>query len=73
LSALLALVPGGITELMCHPGYASAQLDSLGGSLTGKREAEVLALTAPEIKDIVERQGIRLISFRDLEEVAPAG
>ena len=68
LSALLAFVPNGLTELMCHPGYASAQVESLGGGLTRERETEVLALTAPETRQIVERLGIRLTTFRDLEE-----
>ena len=68
LSALLAFVPNGSTELMCHPGYSSAQLESLGGTLTRERETEVLALTAPETREIVESLGIRLSNFRDLEE-----
>jgi chitin disaccharide deacetylase len=68
LSALLDLVPNGTTELMCHPGYASAELESFGGELTRERETEVLALTAPEVKEIVESLGIRLTNFRDLKE-----
>jgi chitin disaccharide deacetylase len=68
LSALLDLVPDGTTELMCHPGYASAELKSFGGELTRERETEVLALTAPEVKEIVESLGIRLTNFRDLKE-----
>jgi hopanoid biosynthesis associated protein HpnK len=73
LSALLALVPHGTTELMCHPGYASEQLENLGGGVTREREVEVLALTAPEIKESVRALGIRLVSFRDLEEGLSAG
>lgn len=65
LSALLAFVPNGSTELMCHPGYASAQVESLGGELTRERETEVLALTAPETREIVTSLGIRLTNFRD--------
>jgi hopanoid biosynthesis associated protein HpnK len=66
LSELLASIKGGITELMCHPGYASAELQSSGGDLTNARESEVVALTAPEIRRTMERLGIRLISFRDI-------
>ena len=66
LTALLASTPCGATELMCHPGYASAELQSSGGDLTNERESEVLALTAPEIKQRLETLGIRLINFRDL-------
>lgn len=68
LGALLAFVPNGSTELMCHPGYASAQVESLGGGLTRERETEVLALTAPEARKIVGDLGIRLADFRDLAE-----
>ena len=68
LGALLALVPNGTTELMCHPGYTSAEVESLGGELTHEREAEALALTAPEVKEIVGSLGIRLTNFRDLKE-----
>ena len=68
LSALLALVPNGTTELMCHPGYPSAQVESLGGELTRQRETEVLALTARAVKETVRGLGIRLASFRDLDD-----
>jgi hopanoid biosynthesis associated protein HpnK len=68
LSALLAFVPKGSTELMCHPGYASDQVESFGGRLTRERETEVLALTAPEAREMVADRGIRLSNFRDLEE-----
>lgn len=68
LSALLELVPNGTTELMCHPGYTSAQVESLGGELTKERETEVLALSAPETKETVRRLGIRLTSFRNLNQ-----
>ena len=68
LAALLSLISNGHTELMCHPGYSSPQVEALGGELTLQREAEVLALTAPEIKEIVKSLGIGLTNFRDLAE-----
>jgi len=71
LRALLALIPEGTTELMCHPGYASAEVESSGGELTRERESEVLALTAPETKEILARMGIRLMNFRDFERSLP--
>ena len=67
LSALLALVPNGTTELMCHPGYAIAQVESVDGGLARAREAEVVGLTAPQVKEILGSLGIRLSNFRDLE------
>lgn len=71
LAALLYLLPKGTTELMCHPGYPSSELDSLGGKLARSREAEVLALSAPEIRETVRALGIRLTNFRDLEKAVP--
>lgn len=71
LAALLHLVPEGTTELMCHPGYRSSALESLGGKLVRSREAEVLALTAREIKETVGTLGIRLTNFSDLERTLP--
>jgi len=68
LAALLAVVRNGTTELMCHPGYASPRVEALGGKLTGERKAEVLALTAPEINEIVKNLGIRLTNFGELAE-----
>jgi len=67
LSALLALVPNGTTELMCHPGYAMAQVESIDGGRARAREAEVVGLTAPQVKEILASLGIRLSNFRDLE------
>ena len=68
MGALLHLVPDGSTELMCHPGYPSPELESLGGALSRSRETELLALTAREIKETVGRLGIQLTNFRDLEQ-----
>jgi chitin disaccharide deacetylase len=68
IGALLHLVSNGTTELMCHPGYPSPELESLGGTLSRSRETEVLALTARETKGTVERLRIQLTNFRDLEQ-----
>jgi hopanoid biosynthesis associated protein HpnK len=67
LKVLIAKVPDGTTELMCHPGYDSSELESFGGNLTREREVELLAFTAPEVKDLIGNLGIRLVNFRDWE------
>jgi len=67
LKDLIAKVPDGTTELMCHPGYDSSELKSFGGSLTREREVELLAFTAPDVKDRIRNLGIRLVNFRDWE------
>lgn len=72
MAALVQLVPEGTSELVCHPGFSSSELESLGGKLVRSRESELLALTAPEIKETVRTLGIRLTNFRDLEKAVPA-
>jgi hopanoid biosynthesis associated protein HpnK len=67
LKVLIAKVPDGTTELMCHPGYDSSELESFGGNLTREREVELLAFTSPEVKDLIGNLGIRLVNFRDWE------
>jgi predicted glycoside hydrolase/deacetylase ChbG (UPF0249 family) len=59
LAATLAAIPAGTWELMTHPGIRDAA-DPFGGV---QREAEVAALTAPAIRALVSRRGIRLSSF----------
>ncbi|MDI6770512.1 MAG: ChbG/HpnK family deacetylase [Anaerolineales bacterium] len=58
----------GVSELMSHPGYADADLlDVQSGSIYARqRESELTILTAPEVRDAIQRKGIELITFRDL-------
>ncbi len=60
---ILNALPEGITEIMSHPGYVDEEIlrDS---SYNRKREAELAILTAPEARQLVERQGIQLRTFR---------
>jgi hopanoid biosynthesis associated protein HpnK len=73
LKVLIAKVPNGTSELMCHPGYDSSELKSFGGNLTRERKVELLALTAPEVKDLIGNLGIRLVNFRDWERGKTTG
>ncbi|MBZ5532886.1 MAG: ChbG/HpnK family deacetylase [Acidobacteriia bacterium] len=66
LAAILKGLPEGIWELVCHPGYADADLQSAGTRLLGSREAELQALTSAETKSLISRCGIELISYADL-------
>jgi predicted glycoside hydrolase/deacetylase ChbG (UPF0249 family) len=57
----LAGLPGGLTELMCHPGHFD---ETLAYSRYGRqRETELVALCDPEARATVERLGIRLGHF----------
>lgn len=50
----------GVTELICHPGYADAELDS---SYASVREAEIRTLCDPRVRDALRRAGIELAGF----------
>jgi hopanoid biosynthesis associated protein HpnK len=60
---LLRNLPDGTTELMCHPGYADAELQSTATRLQGSRQTELQILTDVEIRNLVASQGIRLIDY----------
>lgn len=66
LVELLTQLPEGSTEFMTHPGYCTAELLASPTRLKETREAELKALTAPETKAAIERNGIRLSGYRNL-------
>jgi chitin disaccharide deacetylase len=55
-------VPPGWTEFSCHPGYRS---DDYTAVYLDEREAEVRTLVDPRLKEVIEEEGIRLVSFAD--------
>lgn len=59
LADALARIPAGTWELMTHPGCADPE-DPFGGR---EREIELAALTAPEIRQIIEDRNMTLTSF----------
>jgi hypothetical protein len=62
LSEIIATLPEGISELMCHPGYADRGLME-GSTYTTAREKELGILTSPEIKKMLELHQIQLANF----------
>ena len=62
---LNALQPG-VTELMCHPGYCDAELESSPTRLKRKREIELEAVADGSLRDQVRQRGIVLTRFSDL-------
>ncbi len=61
-------LPEGTTELMCHPGHNDEELARKATRLKRERERELAALTAPEVRQAVERRGIRLAHFGEMAE-----
>jgi predicted glycoside hydrolase/deacetylase ChbG (UPF0249 family) len=68
LVELLALIPEGSTELMCHPGHCGEALRSARTRLKESRERELEALTAPAARAALERHGIELARYAGLEQ-----
>lgn len=63
LRAELEDLPEGVTELMCHPGYAPTQVRS---GYSQQREVELRAFLHPDARAIIERLNIQLVDFRAL-------
>jgi hypothetical protein len=65
LMTILKEIPEGVTELMCHPGWAD---DSLRGvtSYADEREKELRILTHPEVTRFEQNEAIELISFDEI-------
>jgi predicted glycoside hydrolase/deacetylase ChbG (UPF0249 family) len=59
---LLACMPAGTTELMCHPGHADAELLA-GSGYNRQREVELDVLTDPVVVEQVRARGVELVSF----------
>jgi predicted glycoside hydrolase/deacetylase ChbG (UPF0249 family) len=66
LAALIRELPGGATELMCHPGRCTAELRAARTRLKQSRQAELEALAAPEVREAIAQAGVRLVSYREL-------
>ena len=66
LVELLEILPGGSTELMCHPGRCGEALRAAPTRLKESREHELAALVAEETRAAVERNGIELVSYGGL-------
>jgi len=56
----------GSTEMMFHPGIYDSDLVASGSRLREQRQTELETLLDPELKEILLKQGIRLISYREL-------
>jgi predicted glycoside hydrolase/deacetylase ChbG (UPF0249 family) len=66
LREILASLPDGTGELMCHPGWVDDDLRRTPTRLLGQREMELQALTSPAIKLLVRDLGIQLVNYRDV-------
>ncbi len=71
LRQTLASLPEGTWEWVCHPGYDDADLETAGTRLRRSREEERQWLTSPELRQFLDEQKIRVISYREFAEMPP--
>ncbi|MGH9684341.1 MAG: carbohydrate deacetylase [Candidatus Acidiferrales bacterium] len=63
--SMLENLPPGTFEFACHPGLSGQ--DSLGGdALVSQRERELRCLMDPELRKIIDRREIQLITYEEL-------
>lgn len=65
LARLIAQLPEGITEFMCHPGYFTSELASTGTRLKESRQRELESLTSCEVRNALAQHGVVLRNFRN--------
>ncbi len=63
---LIAALPEGTTEFMVHPGLCTAELKAATTRLKESREAELKALTSPEVRQALSANHVRLVRYSEL-------
>lgn len=63
---LIENLPEGTWEFVSHPGYNDTELDKVQTRLRHSRDKELAILTSPEVKELIHREQIQLISYREL-------
>jgi len=64
--AIAQSIPEGTWEFVCHPGYNDRDLQAAKTRLRESRETELRVLTLPTARELLSREGIKLVSYRDL-------
>lgn len=64
-AALACSIGEGVTELVCHPGYADQDLRR-ADSYSEARETEMAALTDPVLRELLDQNRIELANYRSL-------
>jgi predicted glycoside hydrolase/deacetylase ChbG (UPF0249 family) len=66
LVQLLAALPPGSTEFMCHPGILGDELRLAPTRLKESRELELRALIDPSVRQAIVDHQIKLVGYKDL-------
>jgi predicted glycoside hydrolase/deacetylase ChbG (UPF0249 family) len=60
--------PGGVYELMCHPGlYDPAEINDARLLAYHAWEAELALLTGPALRDLYQEYGIGIVNYRNIQ------
>ena len=60
------VITGALDQKLFHPGYNDADLRATRTRLRESREKELRVLTSDEARQILLRQEVELVTFRDL-------
>ena len=66
LRSIIARIPEGTWELVCHPGYDDDDLAKAGTRLRASRVQELALLKSPRVREELQKHGIQLISYREI-------
>lgn len=67
-ASLVENLPEGTWEFVSHPGYNDAELDTVMTRLRDSRDKELSILTSEKVQELIRREGIKLISYREFAE-----
>jgi hopanoid biosynthesis associated protein HpnK len=62
---IVEAMPEGTWEFVCHPGYNDDALQNIRTRLRSSREQELSVLTSAGSRQLLESNGIQLMSYRD--------
>ena len=63
---IIAALPEGTWEFVCHPGYNGDDLAAVRTRLRESREIELEILTSARARELIQAANIELISYREL-------
>ena len=66
LRSIIARIPEGTWELVCHPGYDDDDLAKAGTRLRASRVQELALLKSPLVREELQKHEIQLISYREI-------
>jgi predicted glycoside hydrolase/deacetylase ChbG (UPF0249 family) len=66
-TVLLSGLPPGLTEICCHPGYARGGLAGFADD-ADQRESDLRLVMSPAVRQLIEREGIKLVGYRLLRD-----